>query len=96
MSPDFASAHLVEAGLVLFPRPHYRRIRFAGSAAAGRRGTTIPDAVEWESCNLRDGACELAGSPHYVGAALGATRLPLYLGFELGVAEALACRARAP
>ena len=41
--PAFASAHLVEAGLVLFPSPTIA-IRLAGSAAAGRRGTTIPDA----------------------------------------------------
>ena len=83
-APTFASAHLIEAGLLLFPSPTVA-IRFAGSAAAGRRGTTIPDDVEWESCNLRDRGCELAGSPHYAGAALGATRLPLYLTLELGV-----------
>jgi hypothetical protein len=41
--------------------------------------------VAWESCNLRDRGCELAGSPHYDGAVLGATRLPPYLAFDLGV-----------
>ena len=82
-APAFASTHLVEAGLVLFPSPTVA-IRLAGSAAAGRRGTTIPDNVEWESCNLLDKGCELAGSPHYQGAALGDARLPLYLSLELG------------
>ena len=83
-TPEFGSAHLLEAGLVIFPAPTLA-IRVAGSAAAGRRGTTIPDAVEWESCNLRDRGCELAGSPHYDGAVLGATRLPPYVAFDLGV-----------
>jgi len=83
-TPEFASAHLLEAGVVMFPTPTWV-VRVSGSAAAGRRGTTIPDPVEWESCNLRDRGCELAGSPHYAGAALGATALPTYLSLELGV-----------
>jgi hypothetical protein len=83
-APAFASAHLLDAGLVLFPTPTLV-IRVAGSAAAGRRGTAIPDAVEWESCNLRDHGCELAGSPHYEGAALGGAALPPYVSLELGV-----------
>ena len=82
--PEFADTHRFEAGLVVFPTPTWA-IRVSGTGAAGRHATTIPEAVEWESCNLRDQGCELAGSPHYVGAALGATRLPLYLSFEIGV-----------
>jgi hypothetical protein len=82
--PAFASAHLLDAGVVLFPTPTLV-LRVAGSAAAGRRGTAIPDAVEWESCNLRDHGCELAGSPHYEGASLAAASLPPYFSLELGV-----------
>ena len=56
-------------------RPRWRS-GWPARVAAGRRGTTIPDGVEWESCNLRDKGCELAGSPHYDGAALGGSPAP--------------------
>ncbi len=82
--PASGSAHLLDAGVVLFPSATFA-VRLGGNAAFGRRGTAIPDAVEWEACNLRDRGCELAGSPHYDGAALGGTRLPAYVRLDLGI-----------
>jgi hypothetical protein len=84
--PEYGAAHLFDAGIILFPTAT-TSVRVGMAGAAGRRGTSSSDAVEWESCNLRDKGCELGGSPHYDPAALGAAALPPYLRFDLGVRQ---------
>jgi hypothetical protein len=84
--PDFGTAHLLDAGVIFFPTAT-SSIRLGATGALGRRGTAPSGAVEWEACNLRDRGCELGGSPHYDGAALGGTRLPGYLRLDLGVRQ---------
>lgn len=82
--PEYGAVHLIDAGIVVFPSPTLA-VRIGGTAAAGRRTTAAPGPVEWESCNLGDKGCELAGSPHYDGASLGGTHLPPYIRLDLGV-----------
>jgi hypothetical protein len=84
--PEYSAAHLFEGGIILFPTAT-SSIRIGLTGAAGRRGTSPLDAVEWESCNLRDKGCELGGSPRYDPAALGAASLPAYLRLDLGVRQ---------
>ncbi len=84
--PEFATAHLLETGVLFFPTAT-SSIRLGVTAGAGRRATTSSGAIEWESCNLLDKGCELGGSPHYDGAALGGTRLPPYLRVDLGLRQ---------
>jgi hypothetical protein len=82
--PEYGVRHLVDGGVVVFPSPTLA-LRLGGSLGAGRHATTIPGSIEWESCNLLDKGCELAGSPHYDGTRLGATSLPAYFRVDLGV-----------
>lgn len=84
--PVFATTHLLDTGLLFFPTTT-TSVRVGVTAGAGRRATTPTGAIEWEACNLRDQGCELGGSPHYEGAALGATRLPPYLRLDVGVRQ---------
>jgi hypothetical protein len=55
------------------------------TGAAGRRGTGILGAFEWESCNLLDRGCEFGGSPTHDTDRLGATKLPAYFRLDLGL-----------
>ena len=82
--PEYGAAHLIDGGVVVFPSPTLA-VRVGGALEAGRRATTAPGAIEWESCNLLDKGCELAGSPHYDGTGLGGTRIPSYFRLDLGV-----------
>jgi hypothetical protein len=82
--PEYGARHLVDGGVVVFPSPTLA-LRLGGTLGAGRHATTVPGSIEWESCNLLDKGCELAGSPHYDGARLGAASLPAYFRIDLGV-----------
>jgi hypothetical protein len=82
--PDFGTSHIIDIGGVAFPSPTWS-IRLNGLAAIGRYTTSIPGALEWESCNLIYRGCEFAGTPHYSGESLGSTSLPIYLRIDLGV-----------
>ena len=84
--PDHGATHLFEGGVIVFPRAT-TSLRLGASAALGRRSTAIPGAFEWESCNLMDQGCELAGSPDYGGEALGGTALPPYVRLDLGLRQ---------
>jgi hypothetical protein len=72
--------------MIVFPTAT-TSVRLGVSGAAGRRATAASGTFEWEACNLRDNGCELAGSPHYQGAPLGALRLPPYIRLDLGVRQ---------
>ncbi len=85
-TPGFATAHLLDAGVIVFPTAT-TSVRLGVSGAAGRRATAASGPFEWEACNLRDGGCELSGSPHYRGAPLGGLRLPPYARLDLGVRQ---------
>jgi hypothetical protein len=85
-TPGFATAHLLDAGVIVSPTAR-TSVRLGMSGAAGRRATAASGTFEWEACNLRDNGCELAGSPHYRGAPLGALRLPSYVRLDLGVRQ---------
>jgi hypothetical protein len=82
--PEFAAAHQVQAGVVAFPTAT-TSIRLGADAAFGRHTTSIPGALDWESCTAGDRGCEFGGSPDYAGASLGGTPLPDYLRLDLGV-----------
>jgi hypothetical protein len=47
--------------------------------------TPLATPFEWESCNMTDRGCEFAGSPRLTPDSLGATRLPGYVRFDVGV-----------
>lgn len=85
-TPGFATAHVLDAGVIVFPTAT-TSVRLGLSGATGRRATAASGTFEWEACNLRDNGCELAGSPHYQGAPLGALRLPTYVRLDLGVRQ---------
>ena len=85
-TPGFGTAHLLDAGVIVFPTAT-TSVRLGVSGAAGRRATAASGTFEWEACNLRDKGCELAGSPHYQGAPLGGLRLPPYARLDLGVRQ---------
>jgi hypothetical protein len=85
-TPGFATAHLLDAGVIVFPSAT-TSVRMGVSGEAGRRATAASGTFEWEACNLRDKGCELAGSPHYQGAPLGGLRLPSYARLDLGVRQ---------
>lgn len=82
--PDHGTTHLLEGGLIVFPNAT-SSIRLGVSTALGRRTTTFPGVLEWESFNLLDRGSEFAGSPDYDGEALGGTPLPAYFRVDLGV-----------
>ena len=81
--PDYATTHLVETGVIVFPSPT-SSVRLGLTGAAGRRATAVDGAFEWEACNLLDRGCEFGGSPRAV-SALGGIRVPPYLRLDLGV-----------
>ncbi len=82
--PENGATHLLEGGVIVFPSAT-ASVRVGAATALGRRTTTIPNAFEWEACNLVDQGCEFGGSPHYGSAALGATKLPPYVRVDVGV-----------
>ncbi len=84
--PEHGAEHVLEGGLIVFPSAS-TAIRVGVNAAWGRRTTTIPDGLEWESCNLLDQGCEFVGSPDYGDEPLGATELPAYLRVDLGLRQ---------
>jgi len=81
--PDHGARHVIDGGVIAYPTPS-TSIRLGLSGQFGRR-TTVSSGFEWESCNLMDRGCELAGSPHYGGEPLGGMALPAYLRADLGV-----------
>ena len=82
--PDHGARHTVEAGAILFPTAT-SSVRAGVTGVLGRRGTAIPGAFEFESCNLIDAGCEFGGSPHYGTTAPGGARLPAYVRLDVGV-----------
>lgn len=82
--PGYAASHRVDAGVIVFPSGT-SSLRLGATAAFGRRATPVADALEWESCNLLDYGCELAGSPRQAADQLGATKLPGYLILDVGL-----------
>lgn len=83
-APGYGATHLIEGGVIVFPAAT-ASIRLGVSGATGRRSTAVSGGFEWEACNLLDQGCEFGGSPHQDGQRLGATALPSYLRFDLGV-----------
>ncbi|MFN8547055.1 MAG: carboxypeptidase-like regulatory domain-containing protein [Candidatus Eisenbacteria bacterium] len=83
-TPTAAARHRFEAGITAFPTAT-SSIRLGLISLLGRRATEIPNAFEWEACNITDGGCEFAGSPDYGTSSLGGRRLPAYLRVDLGV-----------
>ncbi|MGH7503142.1 MAG: carboxypeptidase regulatory-like domain-containing protein [Longimicrobiales bacterium] len=82
-TPTHAAQHRFEAGTIVFPSAT-SSLRAGVSAALGRRATPIEGAIEWESCNLLDRGCELAGSPDVSSEPRGSDRLPAYVRADLG------------
>ena len=82
-TPSYAPAHRAQAGVVFHPSPTMS-LRMSHTAIWGRRSTTLDGAVEWESCNLLDGGCELAGAPPHTDA-LGEARLGSYMRTDVGL-----------
>lgn len=82
--PAHGIEHDIQAGLIVFPSPT-ASVRLGATGLLGRRTTPVPGSFEWESCNLLDGGCEFAGSPHYGDTAPGSAELPAYLRIDLGV-----------
>jgi len=83
-TPGYASGHLVELGVVVFPAAT-TSLRLAFTGELDRRGTDILGGFEWESCNLLDQGCEFAGSPLHDSRNPGSTPLPDYFRLDLGV-----------
>jgi hypothetical protein len=83
-APEHASSHLLEAGATIFPTATFS-IRVGATLLAGRRGTALAGALEWESCNLLDRGCEFGGAPGYDTDALGRLKLPAYLRADIGI-----------
>jgi hypothetical protein len=82
-SPAFAAQHRLEAGTV-FHATATSSLRAGVTAILGRRATPVTGAIEWESCNLLDRGCELAGSPDVMAGKRGADSLPAYVRIDLG------------
>ncbi len=82
--PAYGTAHLIGAGLIVFPSSGFS-VRLGATAAVGRRTTAVEGAFEWEGCNLSDRGCELGGSPSYRTDQLGRTRLPPYFRLDFGL-----------
>jgi hypothetical protein len=83
-TPEHASRHVAEFGVVLFPSATIS-VQAGVTAAVGRHTTAIPGAFEWESCSLLDQGCEFGGSPQYDADDLGKSRLPMYGRVDLGI-----------
>lgn len=82
--PSYGPRHVAEAGVIVFPSTTLS-LRAGITAGAGRRATPVAGNFEWEACNVLDRGCEFGGSPTYVVSALATTRLPPYLGLDVGV-----------
>jgi hypothetical protein len=82
--PDYATTHLLDGGVVLFPTAT-TSVRLGATGGVGRRTSVVAGGLEWESCNLIDQGCEFAGSPHNEPGPPGAAELPPYLRVDLGV-----------
>ncbi|MEZ4415419.1 MAG: TonB-dependent receptor [Gemmatimonadota bacterium] len=82
-TPEFATTHAVDGGIVVFPDPTLS-LRLGVTSLLGRRSTLIATAFEWEACNVIDG-CEFVGTPDYTGSPLGGVRLPSYVRIDAGV-----------
>jgi hypothetical protein len=83
-SPEYATTHLLDAGIVLFPTMT-TSLRLGASAGVGRRTSVVAGDLEWESCSLLDQGCEFGGSPHNDAGLPGSSELPPYLCVDLGV-----------
>jgi len=81
--PDHGATHTTYAGVLLLPSAT-SSVRLGVTGVLGRRGTTARGRLEWESCNLIDQGCELAGNAEGRTGPLGATRLPAYFRVDLG------------
>ena len=82
--PGHGATHTIDAGLMVLPSATFS-IRLGTTVVLGRRATAAEGPLEWESCNLADRGCELAGSPWRRVEPLGATRLPAYIRVDLGL-----------
>ncbi len=82
-APAHATAHRAQAGVILHLSPT-TSVRTGATGAWGRRTTGLDGAIEWEACNLLDGACEFGGTPTHV-LDPGGIRLPGYVRLDLGV-----------
>ena len=82
--PDYGATHALDAG-VMVHASHVVSFRIGASGRFGRRVTPLATPFEWESCNMTDRGCEFAGSPRLTPDSLGATRLPGYVRFDVGV-----------
>lgn len=83
-TPSYAARHVAEGGLALHPGVA-STFSLGVTAMAGRRATPAADSFQWESCNLLDGGCEMAGSPRTRIDRLGGERLPAYMRVDVGV-----------
>lgn len=81
--PDHGAAHIIDAGITVFPNPTLS-LRLGANISMGARTTIASGTLEFESCNLTDRGCEFRGSPDYTGAALGAAKLPAYVRIDAG------------
>jgi len=81
--PWYAPRHRVQLGVVLHVTPT-TTLRAAHTGMWGRRATALTGPVEWESCNLLDGGCELAGAPPH-GSDLGGLVLASYQRTDVGI-----------
>jgi hypothetical protein len=82
--PDYGATYALDAG-VMVHASHVVSFRIGASGRFGRRVTPLATPFEWESCNMTDRGCEFAGSPRLTPDSLGATRLPGYVRFDVGV-----------
>jgi hypothetical protein len=81
--PEHGSAHVAEAGVIVFPTPT-SSLRFGATGALGRRATSVIGDIEWETCNLADRGCEFAGTPRSTDRSGGVTLSP-YLRLDVGL-----------
>ncbi len=81
--PGYATTHLLETGVILFPSTT-SSVRLGVTGAAGRHATAVSGAFEWEACNLLDRGCEFGGSPR-TASALGGLSVPSYLRIDAGL-----------
>jgi hypothetical protein len=85
-APDYATTHLIDGGIVLFPTMT-TSLRLGASAGMGRRTSVVAGELEWESCNLLDQGCEFGGSPHNEGGPPAGRELPPYVRVDLGIRQ---------
>ncbi|MEN8375568.1 MAG: TonB-dependent receptor [Gemmatimonadota bacterium] len=82
--PDHSATHRVDLGTTAHITTTFT-VRVASQIVAGRRGTDLAGAFEFESCNLLEFGCEFAGSPTRRAGPLGGTRLPAYARVDFGL-----------